>query len=128
MPNNPNAPRPGAPGGITRRDFNRRAACTAAGLILAATVPAQAEDGAPDPEPSAGSVNAASPRPVGLIESVALVRSAAPELPEEDAEELERQVKSAMDLVKTLREAELADGTEPGFVFRALNPARKART
>jgi hypothetical protein len=128
---------------ITRREFHRRAACAAAGLLLAASTGAEvhasdqvsATEKTPDPgsqAPPAPPPSTAAdtgkeavpsaPKPEGLEEAVARVRAAAPSLPEGDMEELEAQVKSALDLSKALHEAHVADGTEPDFVYRALTP------
>jgi len=129
-------PEPRASAAMTRRDFHRLAAHAAAGIFLAASLEARGAAAAEAAEASTdeavesaneASATAAEEAPEGLREALARVRAAAPGLPPEDLPELESQVKSALQLGQALRKHGTPDGSEPGSVFSALLPARKAR-
>jgi hypothetical protein len=109
----------GAPqnaGRITRRDFNRRAVQTAAGILLAgsavATSAVDIDDATPPSVPA---------RSRELDAALVLVHSAAPHLPAEDHAELEEQVKGVLASADRLRAHPLPDGAEPAFVFLAAS-------
>jgi hypothetical protein len=105
---------PDSPGSITRRDFNRRAVQSAAGLLLAAGAA---------PALSAGSDDAGKPgvpaRDPEQEAALALARTAAPHLPEADQAELESQVNSVVAAGRRLRAHPVAEGQEPDFIFQA---------
>jgi hypothetical protein len=105
---------PGRAGSITRRDFNRRAVQTATGLLLAAGA-APAFSAASD-DAAKTDVPARTPEQDAAL---ALVRAAAPYLPEADQAELESQVNSVITSGERLRAHSVPEGHEPDFIFRA---------
>lgn len=91
--------------GLTRRDFHRKAAGAAMVLAFGASVASSAQP--------ADKQNDSDAWAEVILEQV-------PGLPESDQDELRRQVKNLRELARSLENAQLADGVEPGFVFSAL--------
>lgn len=105
---------------MTRRAFSRHAATAAAGILLGSALPAQ--------ETTMPAVNPPAVPPAPNTDALlASILERCPALGPDDHKELADQIKSVLDLQKSLHKLPVPDGAEPDFVFRAAREAHNAR-